>query len=187
MKQITTMALMLNLGVAGMYAQQLPVKMTLSGTKVATTINLAPNSRTDEVQLAGNGTLGPFTFRGLRADETQPQSFGRCGDGSGPNLRLVAGGGVFRFQDGSLLTVTITGGALCVDLDHLVGHLQETYQITSGTGRFEGARGAFQLTSTLQAVLSDTANSAVLLTIMGESDGMIFGAAIREEMQKEPR
>src|SRR5215467_9396232 len=110
MKHITTVALMLNLGVAGSYAQQQPLKMTLSGSKLATTIDLGPNTRTDEVQLAGNGTLGPFTFRGLRTDATIPQSLGRCGDGSGPILRVVAGGGVFRFQDGSLLTGHDDGG-----------------------------------------------------------------------------
>jgi hypothetical protein len=187
MKHITTVALMLNLGVAGIYAQQRPLKMTLSGSKVPTTIDLGPNTSTDEVHLAGNGTLGTFTFRGLRTDETIPQSFGRCGDGSGPILRVVAGGGVFRFQDGSLLTVLMTGGALCVDLDHVVGHLQETYQITGGTGRFEGAKGSLVLTATLKALLYDKSNSAVLLTITGESDGTILGAAIPEEGQNEPR
>ena len=40
MKHIATMALMLNLGVAGVYAQQRPVKMTFSGTEAASTINL---------------------------------------------------------------------------------------------------------------------------------------------------
>ena len=35
MKHIATVALMLNLGVAGVYAQQRPVKMTFSGTDVA--------------------------------------------------------------------------------------------------------------------------------------------------------
>jgi hypothetical protein len=167
--------------------KQVPLKMTFSGSKVATTIDLGPNTRTDEVHLAGNSTLGPFTFRSLRADETIPRSFGRCGDGSGPNLRVVAGGGVFRLQDGSLLTVTITGGALCVDLDHFVGHLNETYQITDGTRRFQGATGTLALTATLRAVLSDASNQAVLLTMTGELDGTILGAAIREEGPNEPQ
>jgi hypothetical protein len=187
MKHITTVALMLNLGVAGIYAQQRPLKMTLSGSKVATTIDLGPNTRTDEVHLAGNSTLGPVTYRGLRADETIPQSVGKCGDGSGPILRVAAGGGVFRFQDGSLLTVALSGGTLCVDLDHVVGHLQETYQITGGTGRFQTAKGSLALTATLGAVVADASNSAVLLTITGESDGTVLGAAIREAGQNEPQ
>ena len=53
MKHIATMALMLNLGVAGVYAQQIPVKMTFSGTNVATTINLQPNTITDEEHWPG--------------------------------------------------------------------------------------------------------------------------------------
>jgi hypothetical protein len=186
MKHMITVALVLNLGVTGIYAQQRPLKMTLSGSKLATMIDLGANTRTDEVHLAGDGTLGVFTFRGLRTDETIPQSFGTCGDGSGPILRVVAGGGAFRFQDGSLLTVTMTGGALCVDLEHLVGHVLETYQITGGTGRFEGAKGSFVLTSILNALVYDKSNSAVFLTITGESAGTILGAAIRGEGQNKP-
>ena len=64
MKHIATVALMLNLGVAGVYAQQRPVKMTFSGTAAASTINLQhPDTSTVEENVAGNGTLGPFTFR----------------------------------------------------------------------------------------------------------------------------
>ena len=36
MKHIATVALMLNIGVAGVYAQQMPVRMTLSGSSAAT-------------------------------------------------------------------------------------------------------------------------------------------------------
>ena len=69
MKHIATVALMLNLGVAGVYAQQRPVKMTFSGTAAASTINLQqPNTNTGEDNFAGNGTLGPFTFRNVSAD-----------------------------------------------------------------------------------------------------------------------
>ena len=52
-RTLVLVALMLNLGVAGAYAQQRPVKMTFSGTNVATTINLQPNTVTDETHLAG--------------------------------------------------------------------------------------------------------------------------------------
>ena len=173
-------ALMLQVGAAGMYAQQRPVRMTFSGSKVATAINLGPNTRTDEVHLAGNRALGSFTFRGLRTDETTPQSFGNCGSGAGPSFRVTAGGGVFRFQDGSLLTVKIKEGALCVDvsdLNHLVGHLNESYEITGGTDRFEGAKGSLALKATLRLVLSDASNppSAVLLTLTGDFEGTIVG------------
>ena len=73
MKQIATVALMLSLGVASIYAQHRPVKMTFSGSTAATTLNLQPGTVTDDVNLAGDGSLGPFTFRELHADNLTPQ------------------------------------------------------------------------------------------------------------------
>jgi hypothetical protein len=68
MKHIATMALMLNLGVASLYAQQHPVKMVFSGTAAASTVNLQqPDASNNEDDLAGKGTLGSFTFRNVRA------------------------------------------------------------------------------------------------------------------------
>ena len=147
--------------------------MAFSGSMAPTAIDVQADTITDEELLAGNGTLGPFTFRKLRTDETSPQFFGSCGSGVGPSLRVVAGGGVFRFDDGSLLTVTVTEGVLCVDVDHLVGHLTETYQITGGTGRFKGASGTLQSTGKLKPVLFSAANAAVLLTNIGELKGTV--------------
>jgi hypothetical protein len=154
-------------------SRQAQVKMAFSGSMVPTAIDVQPGTITDEELLAGNGTLGPFTFRKLRTDETFPQSFGSCGSGFGPSIRVVTGGGVFRLEDGSLLTVTVTEGVLCVDLDHLVGHLTETYQITGGTGRLKGASGALQLTGELEPVLFSASNAAVLLTNTGELKGTV--------------
>jgi len=177
MKHIATVALMLNLGVAGVYAQQKPVKMPASGTLEVSTINLQPNTNTDEQNLAGKGTLGPFTFRELHADIASPQPSSTC---SGPThlyFPTVAGAGVFRFQDGSLLTVRITEGAVCADLTAGVGHLTVTYQITGGTGRFKGASGTLTLTATLTPVLFNASNAPELLTNTGEFEGTVFGVA----------
>jgi hypothetical protein len=157
----------------GFDSRQGQVKMAFSGSMVPTAIDVQPDTITDEELLAGNGTLGPFTFRKLRTDETSPQFFGSCGSGFGPSIRVVAGGGVFRFEDGSLLTVTVTEGVLCVDVDHLVGHITETYQITGGTGRFKGASGALQSTGRLKPVLFSASNAAVLLTNTGELNGTV--------------
>jgi hypothetical protein len=154
-------------------SRQGQVRMSFSGSMVPTSIDVQPETITDEELLAGNGTLGSFTFRKLRTDETSPQSFGACGSGSGPSIRVVAGGGVFRFEDGSLLTIKVTDGVLCVDLDHGIGHLAETYQITGGTGRFEGASGTLQVTGELKPVMFSAANAAVLLTNTGELKGTI--------------
>jgi hypothetical protein len=154
--------------------------MTFSGSNVATTINLKPGTVADEVQLAGNGTLGPFTFRELHADDPSQHS-SSC---SGPSALVVAGAGVFRFQDGSLLTVGITQGALCIDLTAGVGHFTVTYQITGGTGRFKGASGTLTLTTMLFPVLFNASNGAVLLTNTGELAGTVFGVAIGEEDER---
>ena len=77
-KHIAIVALMLNLGVAGVYAQQRPVKMTASGTLGSSALSLQPDTNTDEQNLAGDGTLGPFTFRELHADPAAPQPSSSC-------------------------------------------------------------------------------------------------------------
>ena len=185
MKHVTIVVLMLLVGVTGLYAQQKPVKMSFSGSNVATTINLQPDTVTDEEQLAGNGTLGPFTYRELHADTASPQSSNTC---SGPTqlyFPVVAGAGVFRFQHGSLLTVSITEGAVCVDLTAGVGHLTVTYQITGGTGRLKGASGTLTLKGTLIPVLFNASDAPALLTNTGEIEGTVLGVAIGEEEQGE--
>ena len=172
MKHIATVALMFNLCIAGVYAQEWPVKMTFSGTNLATTINLQPNTVTDEQHSAGNGTFGAFTFRELHADLSRVAGENGC---SGPNFAIVAGAGVFRFQDGSLLIVTVKDGSGCVNLAAGNAALIINYQITGGTGRFEGASGALTLTATLMAVLRNAANAPALLTLTGEIEGTVSG------------
>lgn len=173
MKHITTLALMLSLGAAGVYAQEIPVKMKFSGTNVATTINLQPNTITDEHQSAGNGTFGPFTFRELHADVSpSPQPPPGC---SGPNFAVVAGAGVFRFQDGSLLAVTVVNGSGCINPVAGTAATNVKYQITGGTGRFEGASGTLTFTATMSAVLRSAANAPTLLMFSGEIEGSVSG------------
>jgi hypothetical protein len=113
MKHAAAMALMLNLGVAGVYAHENPVKMTFSGTEAASTINLQiPDSNTGEFNFAGNGTLGSFTFRNVEANGTTPQSSSTCSGANQLSLPTLAGAAVFRFQDGSLLEVKLTEGPI---------------------------------------------------------------------------
>jgi hypothetical protein len=190
MKQLTTVALILSLGVAAAYAEQRPLKMTFSGSMVATALNLQPNSITDEEQVAGNGTLGSFTLRKLRIDGLAPRPSSNCMGANHANIPVTGGGGVFRFQDGSLLTVAVTGGDLCIDFTAAVGHLTETYQITGGTGRFSGAAAScrvmtgactFKSTSTVQPVVADTSGTPKMLTITGEFAGTVAGLAIGED------
>jgi hypothetical protein len=176
---------MLNLGVAGIYAQQRPVKMIVSGTNVATTINLAPDTITDEVNFGGNGTLGPFTYRELHADAISPQSSSACVDGTGLYIPTIAGAGVFRFQHGNLLTVELMEGALCIDPADGVAHFHATYKITGGTGCFKRTSGTLTLNSAVSPVGFNAAREPVLLTNAGEFEGHISGVAIDEEEQDE--
>src|SRR5690348_6017205 len=103
---VATVALMFSVGVACVYAQQRPVKTTFSGTMMGSTINLQPDTFTGDQNVPGSGTLGTVTFRELHADTATPQPSSSWS--SGPYFPTVRGGGVFRFQDGSLLTVTVT-------------------------------------------------------------------------------
>src|SRR5262245_8913612 len=172
MKRLVTAALMLNLGVVSVvYAQERPVKMTFSGTNVATTINLLPNTVTDEQHSAGHGTFGTFTFRELHADGPAAQPPSGCA--SPRYFAVAAGTGVFQFQDGSLLIVSITEGAGCINLAAGNTAMTVKYQIRGGTGRFEGASGALTYTATMAAVLRNASNAPALLTLTGEIEGTI--------------
>ena len=190
MKHITTVVLMLNLGVAGVYAQERPVKMTFSGTRGGTPPKLQPDTNNDEFNVAGNGTLGPFTFLELHADTASPQPSSTCSPGNAPPrlyFPTVAGGGVFRFQDGSLLTVKLTEGSYCLDFSTtpVMGHYIASYQITGGTGRFDAASGTLTLTAIFTPALFDASNKVVLRTITGEFEGTVSGMAIGEDGQDE--
>ncbi len=181
MKQIATMALMLSLGVAGVYAQQRPVRMTFSGNGAPSTIDLKhPNSSTSEENVVGNGTLGPFTFRDVRAAANSPQPSSAC---AGVFFPSVAGGGILRFQDGSLLKVNLTGGGDCIDFVHGVGHCTLTLQIAGGTGRFQGASGVLTYTETALPVLFDALSIPVLFTETGGITGTIDGIAMQGDSQ----
>src|SRR4051812_46426937 len=129
MKHIAAMALMLNLGVAGVYAQEKPVKMRYSGTEAKSAIDLQiPGTQTAEFNFAGNGTLGPFTFRNVEADGA-PQQSSAC-PATQVYVQTMAGAGVFRFQDGSLLKVILTEGYDCIDFVALEAHCTRTFKIT---------------------------------------------------------
>jgi hypothetical protein len=189
MKHIVTVALMINLGVAGVYAQHKPIKMTFSGTLEVSTISLQADTNTDEQNLAGNGMLGPFTFHELHADPAAPQISSTCSGPSHLYFPNVAGGGVFRFWDGSLLTVGVTtaGSSICIDLTAGVAHLTTNYQITGGTGRFHGASGTFTLTAMLVPVLFNASGGVVLATDTGKFEGTVFGVDVEKEGRDNPQ
>jgi len=184
MKHIATMALMLNLAIASLYAQQTPVIMTFSGTAAATTINLGTNTPTTEYNLSGNGMFGQFTFRMVSAGGSSPQQSSAC---PSPKLYFleIAGGGVFRFEDGSLLNVHLTGGDDCIDLSTGQARCTRMFQITGGTGRFRGASGALTLTMTDAIALADPNMNPVLITATGQITGPISGVTMGQGPQGE--
>ena len=186
MKYIATMALTLTLSVASVYAQQHHVKMVFSGTAASSTINLQqPNTNINEDNFAGNGTLGPFTFRNVRAIAASPQPSSTC---SGPNQLYFpsdVGSGVFRFEDGSLLKVNLTQGADCIDLAAQEAHCTLTFQITGGTGRFKNASGTLTLTETVLPVLADAFHNPVFFAGTGELTGKVSGVAREADWREE--
>jgi hypothetical protein len=173
-------ALTLNLGVTGVYAQpgrpmNVHVKMTFSGNGAPSPINLnQPNTSTAEENVAGDGTLGRFTFRNVSAIGNTPHPSSTC---SGLFFPRVTGGGILRFQDGSLLKVDLTQGGDCIDLVHRVAHCTLTLQINGGTGRFQGASGVLTLTETAHPVLADAFDNPVFFTETGQLTGMVSGLA----------
>ena len=188
MKHIASVTLMLTLGVASVYAQEKPVTMTFSGNGAASPINLQqPNTNTAEENVAGNGTLGRFTFRNVTAiaASPSPEPPSTC---SGPNelyFPRVAGAGVFRFHDGSLLKVNLTQGGDCIVLVHVEGHCTLTLQIMGGTGRFKDAKGVLTFTETALPVLPDYFGNPVFFAETGKFTGTVSGVAREEDRQEE--
>jgi hypothetical protein len=187
MKCIAALALMLNLGVASVYAQRYPVKMAYSGTSGPSAVNLQqPGTQTVEENFAGNGALGPFTFRIISAETTSPQQPpSTCSGPANIYFSRVAGAGVLRFQDGGLLKVNMTQGADCIDLAAQQGHCTLTFQIAGGTGRFKDASGTLTLTETNVPVLADALNNPVFFASTGEFTGTVSGVSREADRQEE--
>jgi hypothetical protein len=176
MKHTATMALMLTLGASGVYAQQIPVNMTFSGDGSPSVIDLKhPETSTSEENLSGNSILGTFTFRLIKASTAAPQPSTTCSGPTKVYFQDVAGGGLFRFFDGSLLMVTLTGGGDCIDFAATEAHCTLTFQVTGGTGRFQGATGVLTLTEASTPVVSDASNppNPVFFSETGELTGTI--------------
>src|SRR5579875_2763828 len=115
MKHAATMALILNLGVAGLYARDKPVTMSFSGTAGPTAVNLQdPNTLPAEYNFAGNGALGEFTFRSVSAGQPSAEPPSTCAGPMQIYAVVPVGAAVLRVQDGSLLILTLTEGSDCI-------------------------------------------------------------------------
>ncbi len=192
MKYIATVALMLNLGVASVYAQEKAVKMTYSGTEGASAIDLQfPDPHTgdkhnSEFNFAGKGTLGSFTFRSVEAEGDFPQQSSSC-PANQVYVETIAGAGVFRFQDGSLLKVRLTEGFDCIDFAVLEAHCTRIFQIAGGTRRFKDASGMLTLTETTTPVASaaNDPHKPAFFVATGKFNGTVSGMGRDEEEQPE--
>lgn len=186
MKHLATVALILNLGVIAVCAQDVSVKMSFSGTSAPSTINLQqPNTSNDGDNFAGQGTLGSFTVTNVRAIANSPGTSSTCSGSNQLFLPELAGAGVFRFGDGSLLEVNLTQGGDCIDLTTNVAHCTLTFQITGGTRRFQHASGVLTMTETVETVASDTLGNPVLFAATGEFAGTISGVATENSQHRE--
>jgi len=181
MKRIVTVVVMLQLGAAGVYAQQTSVKMNFSGTSAPSIVNLLqPDSHNDEDNFAGTGTLGSFTVRHIRAIGNTPTTSSTC---SGPTqlyFQELAAGGVFRFQDNSLLYVSLIQGSDCIDFSVPPlgeAHCTMSLQITGGTHRFKNASGTLTFTETVVPTLLDASNTPVFFAATGKYTGTISGVS----------
>lgn len=188
MKQIATMALMFSLAGAGVYAQENGgnVKLTFSGTAGASATDLKIDGTANgEYNYAGDGTLGRFTFRSVEAQKTIPEASDTCQDASRVLFLEVAGGGVFRFEDGSLLNVNLTHGTDCINFVALDAHCTFTFQITGGTGRFKAASGVLTLTEIVKPVVFDGSHKPAFFASTGHFTGTISGVRSEEDHQDE--
>jgi hypothetical protein len=177
------MVLMLGLCVASVYGQQFHVNMTFSGNGAPSAMDLKlPNTNNVEENVAGNGTLGSFTFRDIRAAAMFPQPSTTC---AGAFLPAMAGGGVLRFQDGTLLKLSLKEGGDCIDFVQRKATCTLIFEIKGGTGRFLNASGLLTYTETAEPVLLfDAPGLAAFTTEAGQITGTISGLADGEDLNK---
>ena len=180
MNYLARTALVLGCAVAGVYAQQAPVNMALSGSAANSTVDLGTGTPTSEYTLVGDGILNSTTLRVVSASTAAPQQPSTCSGANKIYGLVQAGAGVLRSPDGSLLTLKITGGSDCIDLS--AGHALciRIFQITGGSGRFRNAAGNLTLTMTVTPVLP---TNPVFSSITAGLTGMVSNVALERQSQ----
>jgi hypothetical protein len=176
MKNLVKLALVLNLGAAGIYAHERPFRATFSGTAGPSPVLLQyPNSVESEYNFAGTSALGAFTVRTYSASAASPEPPVTCSGQMQPYATVVGGGGVLRTEDGSLLTLTLTEGSDCIDLAVGEAHCIRVFNITGGTGRFKNASGTLTFNELLHPALADATGAPVFFSATGKIGGTISG------------
>jgi len=185
-KRLAVVALILNLGVVAAHADDKSVKMTFSGTSETGATNLQqPDTSNDADTFSGESTLGSFTVRNIRAISNSPGTSSTCSGATKLFFPELAGAGVFRFQDGSLLELNLTQGGDCIDLTTGKAHCSLTFQISGGTGRFQHASGVLTMTETVETVAADALGNPVFFAATGKFTGTISGVAGEDRPYRE--
>lgn len=174
----------LTLGAAAALAQDNPVKMRFSGSSGPSAASLIQNAFTSDYNFSGRGSLGSFDFQSVSASVPSQQPPSTCSSPGEQYGDAKAGSGVFRFEDGSLLLVTLTQGSDCINPEPPFPHAIciRVFRITGGTGRFAKASGNLTFTETLVPVPSDPAfvYPVALYAATGVVEGAVSGVG-REE------
>jgi hypothetical protein len=187
MKRLAMVTLMLNVGVTSIYGQQRPVTGSFSGTAAPSTIVLNKDALgTGEYNFEGNGSLGSFSFRAFTSSAPAQKPLGSTCAIYGS---VVAGAGVFRMQDGSLLMGNSAQGTDCIMFlpTGPVAYCTRIFKIVRGTGRFKNASGdTVKFAFTVLPVLFDTSGAPALSGITdGVLTGTISGVALGGGQQNE--
>jgi len=178
MKRLATVALMLVLAVATAYAHDESVKLKFSGVSDTSPNNLqVPDTSNDGDNFAGGGTFGAFDVRLVRAISNTAGSSSGCARADELFLTELAGGGVFRFHDGSLLNVTLEQGEDCINLTTGLAHCTLIFRVTGGTGRFRYASGELTMREIANAVLFDALGNPLIFDATGDFAGKVSGIA----------
>ena len=167
--------LLLHLVVAGAYAEQARINVTLSGTNAPSTVNLQTGTDASEYNLAGSGTFGQSTLLVISAGAAYPQTSSSC---SGLYIPILAGEGVLRAQDGSLLKLNLTGGFDCINPAAGQAQCTRIFAVLGGTGRFKGASGGVL---TLTMIVSPVVPTNLqFFAVTGDLTGTVSGVEVED-------
>ena len=192
MRHLTTVALMLNLGIASLYAQQPAeepsgasrIRMTFSGSTMSTTLAIAPDTLNHESHVAGNSSLGPLPIVacGLTLPARGPPAVAAAV--SAGRFPLWPARGCFASRTEVSWRPSSRRESVCGGLGSRAsgGSPVRDYQITGGTGRFRHAAAScavpaadctFQLTAIRGLVLRDSAGAPKFFMFTGEFQGTL--------------